>query len=147
MRAVLEAARSTPVRLAVVPVVSSVVAYAGIKLEPLVRLRRRYLARQERHWRILLGVQLFYAGLLTTWLLFTHSWPAPDVIALFLLLFAFLAARGLSFLRDWSPFVLLLLGYAALTGVAPGLTGVVHVGFPIRVDRWLFRGAEPNLWL
>lgn len=69
------------------------------------------------------------------------------MIALFLLLFAFLAARGLSFLRDWSPFVLLLLGYAALTGIAPGLTGVVHVGFPIQADRWLFRGAEPNLWL
>lgn len=69
----VEAVRSTPVRLAVVPVASSVAAYAGIKLEPLVRLRRRYLARQERHKRILLAVQLLYAALLTTWLLFTHS--------------------------------------------------------------------------
>ena len=147
VRAVVEAVRSTPVRLAIVPVASSIAACAGLKLEPLVRLRRRYLARQERHKRILLAVQLLYAGLLTGWLLFTHSWPAPDVIALFLLLFAFVAARGLSFLRDWSPFVLLLLGYAALTGIAPGLTGVVHVGFPIQADRWLFRGAEPNIWL
>ncbi|HLZ69553.1 MAG TPA: phosphatase PAP2 family protein [Dehalococcoidia bacterium] len=147
VRSVLEAARSTPVRLAVVPVASSVVAYGSLKLQPLIRLRRRYLAGQERHKRILLAVQVLYALLLTSWLLFTHSWPAPDVIALFLLLFAFVAARGLSFLRDWSPFVLLLLGYAALTGIAPDLTGVVHVGFPIQADRWLFRGAEPNLWL
>src|SRR5579885_189585 len=147
VRDVIEAVRSTPVRLAVVPVASSVVACAGLKLEPLVRLRRRYLARQERHKRILLAVQLLYAALLTGWLLFTHSWPAPDVIPHFLLLFAFVAARGLRFLCDWSPFVLLLLGYAALTGIAPGLTGVVHVGFPIQADRWLFRGAEPNLWL
>ncbi|HEY7294244.1 MAG TPA: hypothetical protein VH916_04340, partial [Dehalococcoidia bacterium] len=97
VQAVVEAVRSTPVRLAAVPVLSSLAAYAGVKLEPLVRLRRRYLARQERHKRILLGVQILYTVLLTSWLLFTHSWPAPDVIALFLLLFAFVAARGLSF--------------------------------------------------
>src|SRR5437762_1043975 len=74
-------------------------------------LRHRYLDGQSRHARIVLAVQILYAGLFGGWLVYSHTWPAPDLIAIFLLLFAFLAARGFSFLRDWSPFILLLLGY------------------------------------
>src|SRR5438105_14087847 len=80
-----------------------------------LRLERQYATSQERHARLLLAVQLCYAALFVGWLLYQHSWPAPDVIALFLLAFAFLSARGLSFLRDWSPFIMLLFGYIALT--------------------------------
>ena len=69
------------------------------------------------------------------------------MVAVFLLLFAFLAARGLSFLRDWSPFVLLLLGYVALTGIANGLAAHVHVGFPIEADRWMFLHTLPTIFL
>lgn len=113
-------------------------------VELLLRLERRYATSQERHAHLLLAVQLCYAALFAGWLLYRHSWPAPDVIALFLLAFAFLAARGLSFLRDWSPFVALLFGYIALTSIASGLAAHAHVQLPIDLDRALFRGHLPT---
>ncbi len=116
-------------------------------LAALRRLQRRYVERQDRHSRLLVGVQLLYALLLGIWFIYSHTWPAPDMVALCLLAFAFLAARGLSFLRDWSPFILLLLGYIALTGIASGLAAHVHIGFPIAFDRWLFRGILPTTFL
>src|SRR5579884_3630183 len=96
---------------------------------------------------LLIGIELAYGALLVGFLLFTHSWPAPDLLAIMLLLLALLAARGVAFLRDWSPFVLLLLGYVALTGVVPGLLDRVHIGFPITADRLMFGGNIPALWL
>jgi hypothetical protein len=109
--------------------------------------RQRYLARQQRHRRLLVALQLTYVALFSAWLAFTHSWPAPDLIAISMLLFALLAARGVSFLRDWSPFIILLLGYIALTGLVPNLEQRAHVSFPIDADRLLFGGRVPTLWL
>jgi membrane-associated phospholipid phosphatase len=107
-------------------------------------LRQRYVEVQERHTSLLVALQLFYALLCGGWLLFSHTWPAPDIVALLLLILAFLAARGLSFLRDWSPFILLLLGYVALTGIANGLVASAHVQFPIEGDRLVFLGRLPT---
>jgi membrane-associated phospholipid phosphatase len=111
------------------------------------RLRRRYVETQDRHDRVLLAVQIVYACLFGGWFVYSHTWPAPDMVAVFLLLFAFLAARGLSFLRDWSPFVLLLLGYIALTGIAGGLAAHAHIEFPIDTDRRIFHGTLPTTFL
>jgi membrane-associated phospholipid phosphatase len=108
---------------------------------------RAFLAGQDRHRRILLAVQILYALLFTGWLIVSHSWPAPDLVAIFLLLFAILLARPLHFLRDWTPFLVLVLGYIALTGIADGLISKAHVQFPIDADRWLFHGTVPTLWL
>ncbi len=97
--------------------------------------------------RLLLVLQIAYALLFTGYLIFTHTWPAPDVVAVFLLCFALLAARGVSFLRDWSPLVLLLLGYVGLTGIVSGLVADAHIGLPISIDRFLFHGVVPTIWL
>ncbi len=113
---------------------------------PLMRLKQRYVKKQEGHRRLLLAVQLVYVLLFTAWLVDSHTWPAPDVVAIFLLCFAIFAARGLSFMRDWTPFMVLLLGYVALPGIAPGLIARAHVQFPIDADRWLF-GVLPTTWL
>src|SRR5579875_2007745 len=82
----------------------------------LQQLHRHYIRSQDRHSRLLLAVQILYALLFGAWFVASHTWPAPDMVAIYLLVFAFLAMRGLSFLRDWSPFVLLVLAYVALTG-------------------------------
>ena len=108
------------------------------------RLWASYVQGQDRHQRVVLGVQLLYAGLFTGWFLYSHTWPAPDIIAIALLLFAFLAARGLSFLRDWTPFLVLLLAYVALTSITAGLASRAHVQFPINADRWMFFGTLPT---
>ncbi len=140
MAALPEALRNTARRTFRPTVIHAPMALLG-------RVQRRYVDRQDRHRRLLLAIQLLYALLLGAWFIYSHTWPAPDMIAICLLAFAFLAARGLSFLRDWSPFVLLLLGYIALTGVAGGLAAHAHIAFPINLDRWLFRGALPTTFL
>ncbi len=110
------------------------------------RLSARYLAVQERHGRLLLALQLLYIAVFVGVLLLGgNEWPAaPDLIVLGLLGFAVISARGLSFVRDWTPFLLLVLAYMALPGLSPGLEQRVHVGFPITVDRWLGRGLLPT---
>lgn len=117
------------------------------KASPVVRFKRAYLAGQERHSRIVLAVQLLYLALFSGWLLYHHTWPAPDLIALGLLGFAFLTARLVSFLRDWSPFILLLLGYVGLAGIDGGVVARAHIGFPITADHALFFGHLPTTWL
>ncbi len=111
------------------------------------RLLAAYHAHQDQHSRILLAVQLAYAALFAGWLLYHHTWPAPYLIAIGLLGFAFLTARLVSFLRDWSPFILLLLGYVGLAGIDGGVVARAHVQFPITVDRWLGLGQLPTTWL
>lgn len=107
----------------------------------------RYSNAQHRHWRIVATVEVLYALLFSGWLIYSHTYPAPDLVAIFLLLFAFLAARGFSFLRDWSPFILLLLAYVGLTGLQTGLAQHAHLQFPINADRAIFRGVLPTTWL
>src|SRR5207245_1633247 len=98
----------------------------------------------RRFGPLLLAVQLLYLVLFTGWLVASHTWPAPDVVVLGLLLFAVLSARGISFLRDWTPFLILMLAYVALAGEVPGLMQRAHIGFPITVDRWLGFGELPT---
>jgi membrane-associated phospholipid phosphatase len=103
-----------------------------------------YTAARERHRRVLFGAQLLYLALFIGWLLLSHTWPAPDVVVVSFLGFAILTAQGLRFLRDWTPFLVLLLAYVGLTGVAPGVVGRAHIGFPITVDRWVGAGQLPT---
>lgn len=141
MASVPHALQATARRAAVrLPLLQPALAVLG-------RLQRRYIEGQDQHSRVLLAVQIAYAVLFGGWFVYSHTWPAPDAVALFLLLFAFLLARGLSFLRDWSPFVLLLLGYVALTGIADGLVAHAHVQFPIDLDRRIFFGTLPTNFL
>jgi membrane-associated phospholipid phosphatase len=113
----------------------------------LLRLLRRYGDAQRRHFQVVLAVQILYVVLFGGWLIYSHTWPAPDLVVIFLLVFALLAARGISFLRDWSPFMLLLLAYIALTGIEGGLVRHVHEQFPINADRTMFAGQLPTTWL
>ena len=92
-------------------------------------------------------MEVLYAALYSGWLVYSHTYPAPDLVAVFLLVFAFLAARGFSFLRDWSPFILLLLAYVGLTGLQDGLAQHAHLQLPIDADRAMFGGVLPTTWL
>ncbi|MGO4255619.1 phosphatase PAP2 family protein [Marmoricola sp. RAF53] len=53
----------------------------------------------------------------------------------------------LEFLRDWSPFLVLLLLYMWSRGLADNLGIGVHVTEPVDVDRWLFGGTLPTEYL
>lgn len=126
---------------------------AGEAPEPESRQAAARQHRAGRLWqaargrRVLLLVQALYVLAFCGWLLYEHSFPDPDVVAIFLLVFALVAARGLRFLQDWTPFVLVLLAYIGLTGVTQGLVARVHYGFPIVADRAMFSGHLPTVWL
>ena len=71
----------------------------------------------------------------------------PD--AIFLLLAVGFAWRGnrWTFIRDFGPFVLLLLSYDAMRGFADDVGNSVHVGYPIAIDKALFFGHVPTVVL
>jgi membrane-associated phospholipid phosphatase len=102
----------------------------------------RYLGLQEQHSRLVFGLQFTYVAIFLTIFLFgSKEWPAaPDLITVGLFGFAVISARGVRFLRDWTPFLVLTIGYLALPGLTPGLQGRAHIGFPITADSWLGRG-------
>ncbi|HLZ70998.1 MAG TPA: phosphatase PAP2 family protein [Dehalococcoidia bacterium] len=110
------------------------------------RLMARYVGAQEQHSRLVLAVQVGYVLIfLLVFFLGSDQWPAaPDLITVGLLGFAVVTARGIRFLRDWTPFLVLTIGYLALPGLTPGLQQRAHVGFPITVDRWLGGGELPT---
>jgi len=74
------------------------------------------------------------------------AWPTPDKFLIAGLLFALLLARPGTFLRDWSPFVALFLGYEYLRGLIPALGWTVNVHPLICADLFLF-GEIPTLTL
>lgn len=116
-------------------------------LKRVLAARSSYLGAQDRHFRVLIGVQVAYALLLFSFLIYTGNWPTPDQILIGFLLFALVAARPLHFLRDWFPFVFLILSYEALRGLGNGLVANTHIGFPIDFDERLFGGNLPTVWL
>jgi PAP2 superfamily len=88
-------------------------------------------------------VQLAYVGFIVVACAVRHTFLMPDVIFLLLLLGFIWGKRRIEFVRDFVPFVLLLLSYDALRGLADNLTSNVHVGYPIAADRLLFFGHVP----
>jgi hypothetical protein len=71
----------------------------------------------------------------------------PDTI--FLLLVVGFVWRGnrWTFVRDFGPFILLLLSYDAMRGFADDLGRSVHVDYPIAIDKALFFGHVPTVVL
>lgn len=123
-------------------------------------LTRRWLSRahrpiawlraaEQRDGRLLLALELIYVAVFVgVFFLGSNVWPAaPDLIVVGLLGFAVITGRSISFLRDWTPLLLLVLAYMALPGLAPGLEQRVHIGLPITIDRWLGRGVLPTIRL
>ena len=110
------------------------------------RIGEEYRQTQQRHHRLVMAMALVYCAVLGTVQLYTKNWPTPDQIGLALFAFALLTARPLSFLRDWAPFVVLLLSYEALRGHADGLVAGAAIDFPIEADRAMF-GTLPTVWL
>lgn len=81
----------------------------------------------------------------------------PDRIAVFLLFGAVVLGQGKAFIRDWGPFVLLLFGYEMMRGIADNMAdlgqmtredhGNIQLGWLIEVDKWLWFGHVPSMWL
>ena len=100
--------------------------------------------RRPPELNLLLLVQIAYVGFIAMACIVRHTFLMPDVIFLLLVLGFVWGKRRIEFVRDFAPFVLLLLSYDALRGFADDLTASVHVGYPIAADRLLFFGHVPT---
>jgi membrane-associated phospholipid phosphatase len=70
----------------------------------------------------------------------------PDRFFIIVLFAAIIIGRGWTFLRDWLPFVALLLGYEMLRGFADTAGFPVHVGDIVNLERSIF-GFIPTVEL
>ncbi|HXH23098.1 MAG TPA: phosphatase PAP2 family protein [Dehalococcoidia bacterium] len=105
---------------------------------------RPALARRSR--LIWSGLAAGYLVATTAFLVTHGSWPTPDFLIPPLVLLAVANGRGWQFVIDWSPFLLLMLGYEAFRGVADNLNSRVHFVSLIDADKWLLGGETgPNL--
>lgn len=89
---------------------------------------------------------IVYIVLVTALMVWQGIGIAPDRYFFVLLFVSLLVKRTRSFLLDWIPFILLLLSYEFLRGVAGTLAFNVHYQELIRADKLLF-GEVPTLVL
>jgi membrane-associated phospholipid phosphatase len=72
--------------------------------------------------------------------------PGPELVVLVFFIYAAYNKRTRRFVKDWFPFVSLILGYEALNGLVPNLSKGLHVIEPAFIDKQLF-GVIPTLVL
>jgi len=102
---------------------------------------------EERFSRILIiGVPAVFVAILLVFCLAYGVIPGPELIVLCFFMYAAYDKRSRRFLKDWFPFVALLLGYEAFYGLIPSLSRTVHVAWPIDADLRMF-GSVPTLVL
>jgi hypothetical protein len=94
----------------------------------------------------LAAIALAYVVAVTALMTWRGIMPTPDYLLLLLTPLALLTGRFLRWLRDWVPFVALLLAWEAMRGLADGVTGRVYLG-SLRPELWLFGGRLPTLAL
>lgn len=73
----------------------------------------------------------------------------PDRVILVLLLAGLATGRVRQFLKDWSIFLIVLIAWQVLTGMSHKIGNGFkpHVTEMIAIDRWLFGGNLPTIWL
>lgn len=101
---------------------------------------------QRRHKILLLGAGAYLVGV-SAFMLRRNVWLSPDQFFAFALLAALFFGKGKKFVRDWTPFVLVLLGYEYLRGAVPAIVKFpVHSTDLIRWEQSLF-GSIPTIVL
>ena len=73
---------------------------------------------------------------------------SPDRVVILLLILALTTGRVRMFLKDWSIFLIVLLAWQALNGLSHNIGNFKpHVTEMIVVDKFLFFGQVPTIWL
>ena len=94
----------------------------------------------------LLGVAVVYLLAVSAVMIWRRIVITPDYLFLIMVPLALLAGRFTRFLREWVPFVALLLGWEAMRGLAPTLGASVHTG-GLDAEKILFLGQVPTVIL
>jgi membrane-associated phospholipid phosphatase len=98
----------------------------------------------RRNERLLIAGVLAYSGLVILLMFLRGIEITPDVMAVAFGLGAVLLGRGRLFLRDWLPFVALLLAYELMRGLADNVGFPVHIADMIAVERLVSLGQVPT---
>ncbi len=98
----------------------------------------------QRNERLLMLALLGYALLVLVIMFGRGLAITPDVLAVAFGLTAVLLGRGRLFLRDWIPFVALLLAYELMRGIADDTGLGVHVSDMVVADRLVSFGLIPT---
>jgi hypothetical protein len=123
-------------------------AEAGLGKEATKRMTNWLKRRGGRNpLNVMLAFVLLYFAVVSILMFSRDSWVSNDKLVILGLLLTIIVTRSLAFLRDWTPFVLLLLGYEYLRGLAPSVGLDVNVWPMIEADRFLFGGTLPTVEL
>lgn len=98
----------------------------------------------RRNERLLIAGLLVYVVVVIVLMFDRGIGLTPDVLAVAFGLSALLLGRGRLFLRDWVPFVALLLAYELMRGVADDSGFNVHIGDMVTAERLLSLGSLPT---
>lgn len=108
------------------------------------RTHRRHLPSEKVQTAVFAGFFIFLYGLL----LYKGIFLTPDqILILFSVILCFyLRGSSTTLLRDWIPFVFLILAYQGLRGTALAFGFPIHETEVINLERWLF-GTVPTVAL
>jgi hypothetical protein len=100
-------------------------------------------ARRLNERLLMIGVGA-YAALVVFLMIDQGVSITPDVLAVAFALVAVFLGRGLLFLRDWIPFVVIFLAYELMRGVADNAGFPVHIDDVIAIERTIAFGHLPT---
>lgn len=101
-------------------------------------------ALRRRNDRLLVGGILVYSALVAALMIVAGVSITPDFLAVAFGLAAVLLGRGRLFLRDWLPFIALLLAYELMRGLADDIGFPLHAADLAAAERVLFLGSIPT---
>lgn len=98
----------------------------------------------RRNDRLMVAGVLAYAALVVVLMVAGGVAITPDVLAVAFFLAAVMLGRGRLFFRDWLPFIVLLLAYELMRGVADDAGLPLHAADLVVAERLLAFGAIPT---
>jgi len=116
----------------------------GTAADRRITAHQRDSAAVSRLMVITLGVYLLAIIVV---MMVNRVWITPDVLLVFIGLGALMIGRGVMFLRDWLPFVGVLLAWEAMRGLADNFGAAVHSDSVIALERTLMLGIVPTVEL
>lgn len=97
--------------------------------------------------RIAATILVVYAVAMAVVMVINRVPVTPDVFVVFLAIGALLVGRGLRFIRDWFPFIVILVAWEAMRGVADNAGATVQSDSIIAVERAITFGFLPPVGL
>lgn len=112
-----------------------------------VKAKARYAwSDKKKRNQLVTAASLIYLIAVGAFLTIHQAPFSPDQFLVLAFVFVLLIGQAKSFLADWTPLILLILVYEYLRGVIPKINPMVHYGFMIKFDTFIF-GTLPTTYL